>query len=166
MRQRPWVKKFETGEYLRTWNGFETISIGGPYSENMDIGENKFIHCMGFFCGIGDVDWWIAKELEKLSHEEQEELKMICEYKNYIRKVITYELIEKITDLFGCQTFHINRTGDSNMRELCNHLYNFTKKIKKHSKNCLNKKTIQYNEQGNIFHILSFEEFKGNLNEI
>jgi len=23
MRNRPWVEKFESGEYLRKWNGFE-----------------------------------------------------------------------------------------------------------------------------------------------
>ena len=49
---------------------------------------------MGFYCGIGDVDWWISSKLDKLSNDELRELEWICKYKTYLKKeVITYENI-------------------------------------------------------------------------
>ena len=66
MRNRPWVEKFETGEYLRKWNGHEPHVLGCTiYSEYIGIGEDKFFKCVGEFNGIGDVDWWIKEELDK-----------------------------------------------------------------------------------------------------
>ena len=83
-----WVKKFKTGKYLHKWKGYEAILIGGPYSDNIGIGEEKFSHCIGFFCGIGDVDWWIKEELDKLTKEEKEELQWICKYKTQTKDSI------------------------------------------------------------------------------
>ena len=48
MYERPWVEKFKTGEYLSKWKGYDTILIGGPYSQNIGIGEEKFIHCIDY----------------------------------------------------------------------------------------------------------------------
>ena len=97
--ERPWVKKFKTGEYLHKWKGYGTILIGGPYSVDIGIGEEKFSHCMDFFCGIGDVDWWIKEELDKLTKEEEEELEVfehIIKGKTYASFNKDDEHIEKI----------------------------------------------------------------------
>jgi hypothetical protein len=29
-----WVEKFDNGEFLHKWKGYNTILIGGPYSSN------------------------------------------------------------------------------------------------------------------------------------
>jgi hypothetical protein len=48
MRNRPWVEKFETGEYLRKWNGYKPHILGcTSYSEHIGIGEDKFFKCVG-----------------------------------------------------------------------------------------------------------------------
>lgn len=161
IRNRPWVEKFESGEYLRQWNEFEPILICGSYSQNMDIGESKFYNCVGGFSGIGDVDWWITAELEKLSSDEINELLLICKYKTYLDKILrNYDLIQKISNFYGCETFHIFRTGNKKMLEFISILNNFHKSIVEGSMNCLDEKTIKFKEQENIFKILTFEEFK------
>ena len=93
--ESPWVKNFKTGKYLHKWKGYETILIGGPYSDNIGIGEEKFSHCIGFFCGIGDVDWWIKEELDKLTKEEKEELEWICKYKTKMSKGIFQNMLRE-----------------------------------------------------------------------
>lgn len=161
MRNRPWVEKFETGEYLRQWNGYEPIILGCiAYSDNIGIGEDKFFKCVGEFNGIGDVDWWIKEELDKLTPTEVEELKLICEYKTYLNEFISPELIRKISNFFGCETFHVYRTHQKNILEFCNQIYEYYLKIVESSKNCLDEKTIQLIEKPNIFRILSFDEYK------
>lgn len=159
--ERPWVKKFKTGEYLYDWKGYNTILIGGPYSENIGIGEEKFVHCMDFFCGIGDVDWWIASELAKLSPDELEELEWICKYKTYLDKeIITYERVKLLSELYGCKTFHIYRTGNREILKLIKTLSNFEKLILNGSKNCLDPKTIEWKESIGKFKVMTFEEYK------
>ena len=68
-----WQTKFASGEYLHEWNGYSPYFIG-CMAAPMYGGEEKFLHCCGFFSGIGDVEWWIKAELDKLSTEEQSEL--------------------------------------------------------------------------------------------
>ena len=161
--ERHWVQKFKTGEYLYDWKGYKTILIGGPYSENIGIGEEKYIHCMNFFCGIGDVDWWIASELAKLSPDELEELEWICKYKTYLDKeIITYERVKLLSELYGCETFHIYRTGNREILKLIKTLNNFEKLILNGSKNCLDPKTIEWKESISKFKVMTFEEYKQN----
>jgi hypothetical protein len=158
---RDWVEKFETGEYLREWNGYTPFVLGcTAYSQYIGIGEEKFFHCVGEFNGIGDVEWWISAEIEKLTPEEIEELALICGYKTYLKDFITHELITKISNLFGCETFHVYRTGDKNIIQLCNQINEFYSKIIDASKGCLNEKTIQFKEKINPFKIMPFDEYK------
>ena len=164
--ERHWVQKFKTGEYLRDWKGYQPILIGGPYSENIGIGEEKYIHCMNFFSGIGDVDWWIASELAKLSPDELEELEWICKYKTYLDKeIITYERVKLLSELYGCETFHIYRTGNREILKLIKTLNNFEKLILNGSKNCLDPKTIEWKESISKFKVMTFEEYKQNKDD-
>lgn len=164
--ERDWVKKFKTGEYLHDWKGYGTILIGGPYSDNIGIGEEKFSHCMGFFCGIGDVDWWIKEELDKLTKEEEEELEWICKYKTYISKeVITRELVLRISDFYGCNTQHIYRTGDKEIINICNELTNYYNLIEKHSRNDRDERWLEFIGKDNPFKILSFDEYKRQIKQ-
>ena len=93
MCEKFWNKGFKDGSFLSRWNGYSPTLIGGLYSNNMGIGEDKFNKCMGWFSGIGDVDWWIKEELDKLTKEETHELRIICAYKEYINDFITQDLV-------------------------------------------------------------------------
>ena len=115
---------------------------------------------MDFFCGIGDVTWWIKSELDKLTEEETTELLWICKYKTYIKNLITAEKIKKLAEFFGCEMFNIFRTGNKNIVELFLVLSKYRSEIKKGSLNCIAKETIAFKEQKDIFEVLSFEEFK------
>ena len=160
MRSSPWIEKFESGEYLTKWNGYSPNILGCTvYSEYLGIGEEKFFKCVGSFNGIGDVDWWIRAEIDKLTPNEIDELDLICGYKTYLRNFITHELIVKISNFFGCDTFHVYRTNHKNIINLCNQMNEFYKKILECSKNCLDEKTIQFKEKINPFEIISFEEY-------
>ena len=159
--ERPWVKKIKTGEYLYEWKEYDTILIGGPYSDNIGIGEEKFLHCMDFFCGIGDVSWWIKKELDKLTEDEKTELEWICKYKTYLKKeVITIEKVTILSELYGCETFHIYRRGDKEILNLIKTLNNFHNLIENGSKNCRDPKTDNLKEKPNNFEVMAFEEYK------
>jgi len=160
IKERHWVSKFKSGEFLRDWEGYDTILIGGPYSENLDIGEKKFSHCMDFFCGIGDVDWWIKDELEKLSEEDKEELRWICKYKTYLKETISYDLVNKVADFYGCKSHHIHRTGKKGIIDLCEDLSKFYDKILKNSTGDRDEVWNEYRENGNPFKIMSFMEYK------
>ena len=158
---RDWVEKFESGEYLQKWRGYEPIMVSvGPYSQCMNIGESKFMHCTGWFSGIGDVDWWITAELEKLSKEELYELESICAYKKYVQNFINIDLVKEMAKIFGCDTFHIYRTGNKNIIELSKQISDFWEKIEQSSLTCLDPRTIDFNSKPNIYKILSFDEFK------
>ena len=159
--ERDWVKKFKTGEYLRNWKGYGAILIGGPYSDNIGIGEEKFIHCMDFFCGIGDVDWWIKEKLDKLTEDEKKELEWICRYKTYLDKeIITIEKVKLLSEFYGCETFHIYRTGNKEILNLIKILNNFHSLIENGSKNCRNPKTDEFKGKPSNFEVMSFEEYK------
>lgn len=162
MRNRPWVEKFQNGEYLRKYKGYDPYLIGGLYSENIGIGEEKFKHCMGDFSGIGDVNWWIKAELDKLTEEELKELELICKYKTYLKNFINIDIINKFSKLFDCEFFHFNRTDEKDKLALINYLNDYYKLILKSSEFCRNEKTFKLKEQKNIFNILTFEEFKNN----
>lgn len=160
MRNRPWIEKFENGEYLRKWNGYEPGILGCTiYSEHIGIGEDKFFNCVGEFNGIGDVNWWIKEELDKLSQEELNELNLICGYKTYLKKIIKHDLIVKISNLFDCEPFHVYRTNHKNIIGFCNQVSEFYDKILNGSKECLDEKTIQFKEKSNPFKIVSFQEY-------
>lgn len=162
--ERPWVEKLRNGEYLNKWNNFDPILIGGSYSEFIGIGEDKYQHCIDGFSGIGDVSWWITRELDNLTEEQLKELENICKYKTYLNKIINIDLVKKISNLFGCEIFHVYRTGDKEILNLVKQINEFYSKILNNSKNCLDLKTISFKKESNIFKILTFDEFKVNNN--
>ena len=159
--ERDWVSKLGTGEYLHKWKGYDSILIGGPYSVDIGIGEEKFSHCMDFFCGIGDVDWWIKEELDKLTKEEEEELEWICKYKTYLKEeIITIEKVKLLSEFYGCETFHIYRTGDKEILNLIKTLNNFHNLIVKGSRPCRDPKTEIFKGKPNNFEVMTFDEYK------
>ena len=162
---RPWVAKFESGEYLSKWKGFSPAILGCTlYSEYMQIGEEKFFHCVGEFNGIGDVDWWIKEELDKLSVEQTKELELICNYKTYLKNSITIDLIKQLSNFFGLESFHIYRTKQKNIAEFLNQINSFANKIYENSKGDSDEKFLVFKENKNRFKIHTFEEYKLNLN--
>lgn len=166
MRNRPWVEKFENGEYLQKWNGYDPSILGCTiYSENIGVGEEKFFNCVGQFNGIGDVEWWVKSEIDKLTPEEIDELNLICSYKTYLKNFLTHELILKISNFFGCETFHVYRTREKSIINLCNQMNMFYEKILDGSRGCLDEKTIQFKAKINPFKIISFDEYKSQNKE-
>lgn len=157
---RSFVEKLASGEYIHKWNGFFPILIGGSYSQSLFIGEEKYQKCIGEFCGIGDVDWWVVAELEKLTEEETAELIWICKYKSYVREFISFNLVDKLATFFNCKHFHINRTGQYDILQLLLQLNQFDQLIDQSSKNSTDSDTEQYRFHPKDFSILTFKEFK------
>ena len=122
---REFFKKLETGEYIREWNGYSSHYAGCFYGSEIVLGgEEKFSKCYDFFSGIGDVEWWIKEELDKLTDKEQEELlyilkrnKAFQEYKN--------KIVPELANLLNVKPHHIHRVPNKD-------LYNFLNLI--HSK--------------------------------
>lgn len=112
---RDFVKKLESGEYISTWKGFSPYWLGTTFGNtNIQLGgEEKFKQCTGWFSGIGDVEWWIVEELNKLSREESDELINIL-YRNRSVKemLLTYEVIEFIADALSVEKCVIYRIPD------------------------------------------------------
>jgi len=161
---RDWVERFETGEYLRKWRGIDPHWLLGIYCDEFKIGENKYSHCMGSFYGIGDVEWWVKAELDKLTDQERDELESICNYKKYVNENITHPLIVKISSLFNCETQFVYRMGNKRILEFINTLNNFRDGMMNDtsSKSDTSKEADNLRGQKNIFNIMSFEEFKQN----
>jgi hypothetical protein len=157
---RDWVEKFETGEYIREWRGYSPHWIGGLYCDSLNINEDKYIHCMGSFSGIGDVDWWITSELEKLSNEEQDELEKICRYKKFIdNEAKPKELINKLSEFFDCEFYHIHRTGNEEILKFCRDAHNYRELILKNSKGSRDETTIKLTQTDSPFFIPTYDEY-------
>ena len=72
---RYWQEKLQNGEFITKWNGYTPHYAGCFYGNSTVLGgEEKYRHCYDFVSSIGDVEWWIKEELDKLTTEEQEEL--------------------------------------------------------------------------------------------
>jgi hypothetical protein len=156
MTERPWVAKFKSGEYLSEWKGYSPYYICGAYNEPFDIGEEKFKHCTGSFYGIGDVDWWVVAELEKLTPEESNELELIMEYKKYVDDTITNSgIVNKLTNLFNCESQHIWRLGNRKIAEYSVTLGNIWDSITRASKG-----DTSFAVKDNWVFILHYDEYK------
>lgn len=115
---REWQKKFKTGEYISEWNGYAPFYVGCFYGGGVILGgEEKFKHCYGFFAGIGDVEWWVKEELDKLSQQEQSELleilkrnKKFYEYKNSISR--------ELSKVFGVDSYQIYRLSSLEFKQI------------------------------------------------
>ena len=153
MRQRPFVEKIESGKYLHEWCGFTPSDLGVvAYSQAInDTGAEKYFHCVSEFNGIGTVSWWIKEEIDKLDSDQLTELRCICGYSQYIRKFVSFELVSKLANFYNCSPFHIYRTGNNEILNLCNHLDLFYDKIVDGSRGCLDPKTIEFKSRPNLF---------------
>lgn len=125
---REWVSKFESGEYLREWRGYEPFFITGFYFDHIG-GEKEFSHCVGMFSGIGDVEWWISAELDKLTDDQKIRLESILRRdKTFRDQIKTHDRIKALTDYFGLtDTCFIYRLGDDklfNIFKTLNDVYN------------------------------------------
>lgn len=73
--KRQWQIDIEEGKTIYEWNGFSPFYVGCFYGNSVCLGgEEKFRGCYDFFSGIGDVEWWIVSELEKLTEIDKKEL--------------------------------------------------------------------------------------------
>jgi len=120
-----WHTKLETGEYIREWNGYLPFYAGCFYGSDVVLGgEEKFSQCYDFYSGIGDMEWWIKEELDKLTSEEQEELLSILkrnkEFEDYKNT-----LVPELAKLLNVKPYQIHRVSNKD-------LYNFLNLI--HSK--------------------------------
>lgn len=157
---RPWVEKIESGEYLYEWRGYSPFWVCGMYCDNLNINEDKYINCTGAHYGIGDVEWWITAELDKLSEDEKDELEKICRYKRFINnEAKPKELINKLTEFFECEFYHIHRTGNEEILKFCRMAHNYREEIKKHSKGSRDETTKKLYDTDSPFFIPTFEEY-------
>jgi hypothetical protein len=118
---REWVDKFESGEYLREWRGFSPFWMGCFYGDSVMLGgEEEFSHCYDFFSGIGDVDWWIADEIEKLTEEQKERMYLIMERNKSVNDMLDSRLdvISLLCDTFDIGSEYIYRLGNKLRKEV------------------------------------------------
>jgi len=73
-----WKHRFESGEILDKWRDLESIWVDMSWFSEPQLTIKKYIKCVGTFCGIGQIDWWVASELKKLSSTEKDELEFLC----------------------------------------------------------------------------------------
>lgn len=94
---RDFVQKLRSGEYLHEWNGFSPFYAGCSYGNDKCLGgEFKFAHCYGSFHGVGDAEWWIKEEIDKLTDDEQSELLEILKRNKRVDDSITREVVTEI----------------------------------------------------------------------
>lgn len=119
-----WQEKFKSGEYISEWNGYTPDYAGCFYGNSNCLGgEEKFRHCYDFFSGVGDVEWWIKAELDKLTDVEQSELLSILKRNKETNDFITKDLVKNICREVGIDendTCIIYRLGNKKIMELYN----------------------------------------------
>ena len=112
---REFQVKLQTGEYIREWNGYVPFFVGCFYGDDLVLGgEDKFKHCWDWFSGIGDVEWWIKPEMDKLTQAEQDELLSILKRNKefYERKG---QLAKPLADLLGVEQYQIHRLSSKQL---------------------------------------------------
>jgi len=116
---RHWTAGFDDGSFLHEWRGFAPFWLGCFYGESKcNGGEEKYSHCYDFCSGIGDVEWWIADEIAKLSVAEQEEMYQLMVRNKAIDDKITYDAINMIASVLGVEKHHIYRLGNRHIIKL------------------------------------------------
>lgn len=114
---RDWHIKLENGEYLREWRGYAPFYVGCFYGSDVCLGgESKFSHCYDFFSGIGDVEWWIKSEIDKLSEDEKDELESLMKRnKEFYKEIRTHERIKGLAEYFDVDTSELYRLGSKDL---------------------------------------------------
>ena len=87
-----WQEKFETGEYISTWNGYSPFYIGCFSAGGIVLGgEEQYSNCHGWFSRICDVTWWDKTEIDKLSPDHRDNLLKILkrnkQFDDYRKKI-------------------------------------------------------------------------------
>ena len=83
-------EKLNKGIYRRTWKSKSPFHLGCGYGSSSTMGdEKKFTKCYSSFYGVGDIDFWIMEEVNKLSKEEQDEMLSMIKRNEKIDKFIT-----------------------------------------------------------------------------
>lgn len=119
--KREWMIKLENGEYLSEWRGFSPYWIGCFYGGSVVLGgEEEFKHCYDFFSGIGDVEWWIAAEIEKLTDEQKERMYSLMVRNKEVRTWINGKSddIRKMCDIMGIGTEYVYRLGNKLIKQV------------------------------------------------
>lgn len=117
---RDFVHKLNSGEYLSKWRGFSPYWLGCFYGDSVILGgEDKFSHCYDFFSGIGDVEWWIKKEIDNLTDDDKDEMESLMkrnkEFDTYLRD---NNIVGKLSDLLSLDTHYIHRLGNIYIKEI------------------------------------------------
>lgn len=124
IKVREFSTKLESGEYLREWNGYAPHYAGCFYGSDLVLGgEEKFRQCYGFFSGIGDVEWWIKEELDKLTSEEQEELLFILK-RNKAFHEYTGSIVPELAKLLNVKSYQVYRVPNKDLYEFLNLIHN------------------------------------------
>jgi len=119
--KRDWMIKLDNGEYLSEWRGFSPFWVGCFYGDSVILGgEEEFKHCYDFFSGIGDVDWWITSEIEKLTDEQKERLYSIMVRNKEVNKWIESKRsdIKEMCDIMGIGTEYVYRLGNKLIKQV------------------------------------------------
>jgi hypothetical protein len=114
MRIHPKVitENFEKGIYVESWKGYDADLILCFYSDNLNIGEERYKACVNKAGGPMTYYWWDLSEIAKLSEDEVNELMTICAYKKYIEEEFDKkDIVKRLATFFECDTSAINRKG-------------------------------------------------------
>ncbi len=119
--KRDWMIKLDNGEYLREWRGFSPFWIGCFYGDSIMLGgEEEFKNCYDFFSGIGDVEWWIASEIEKLTEEQKDRMYSLMVRNREVRDWIDSKRssIKEMCDTMGIGTEYVYRLGNKLIKQV------------------------------------------------
>jgi uncharacterized protein YdhG (YjbR/CyaY superfamily) len=107
---------------ISKWHGYSPFYAGCFYGNKCCLGgEAKYSHCYDFYSGVGDIEYWIQEELDKLSEEQQSELLEILKRNKNVDDFINsnHESIKMITNQLNLEGTHIiYRLGNKNILKL------------------------------------------------
>lgn len=123
MTRDEYIKAKENKDIMSDWYGFSPFYLGANYGSSLKLGgEEKFYHCYDEVMFHSPVDFWITKEIDKLTIPEKVELynilarnKSLNDYKDMNKEVIVI-----ISQKLKCDTSDIYRLGNSKILELIN----------------------------------------------
>ena len=162
MRIHPKVitENFEKGIYVESWKGYDADLILCFYSDNLNIGEERFKVCVNKAGGPMTYYWWDLSEIAKLSEDEVNELMTICAYKKYIEEEFDKkDIIKRLAAFFACETHTIHRKGIPAIMELCATLFQFSLSLELPYRAKRKPLTPEEEHTLNPFYFQSYKEF-------
>lgn len=164
MRIHPKVitENFEKGIYVESWKGYDADLILCFYSDNLNIGEERFKACVNKAGGPITYYWWDLSEIAKLSEDEVNELMTICAYKTYINEEFSKkDIIKRLAALFVCDTSIIKSKDTPTLMELCSSLFQFSLSLELPYRAKRKPLTPEEEHTLNPFYLPNYSEFKG-----